>query len=118
MHTEYLCETYGDNVITIRTCANWFKRFKKRWFRYQWQRTLRTFCSCGLKWIKIFNSFQSIFVCWVMNTSRLALIECFPNGKTKGVNSFMQSLLQRSFYLCLRPMNNENRMTSSAAVIA
>jgi len=23
-----ICETYGENVIAIRTCANWFKRFK------------------------------------------------------------------------------------------
>jgi len=31
------------------------------------------------------------------------------------VNSFMQSLLQKvSFYLCLRPMNNEDKMIPSA----
>jgi len=29
-----ICEMYGENVIVIRICANWFKR----WFRYQWQR--------------------------------------------------------------------------------
>jgi len=23
-----ICETYDENVIAIRTCANWFKRFK------------------------------------------------------------------------------------------
>jgi len=23
-----ICETYGENVVAIRTCANWFKRFK------------------------------------------------------------------------------------------
>jgi len=35
------------------------------------------------------------------------------------VNSFMQSLLQRiSFYLCLRPMNNKDKMILSAAVTA
>jgi len=27
MHTE-LFETYGKNIIAIKTCANWFKRFK------------------------------------------------------------------------------------------
>jgi len=36
---------YGENVIVIRICANWFKR----WFRYQWQRTLWTFC-CEKGW--------------------------------------------------------------------
>jgi len=25
-----ICKTYGENVIAIRTCANWFKQFKKR----------------------------------------------------------------------------------------
>jgi len=35
-------DTYGENVIVIRICANWFKRFKNSWFRYQWQRTFRT----------------------------------------------------------------------------
>jgi len=35
------------------------------------------------------------------------------------VISFMQSLLQKmSFYLCLRPMNNEDIMIPSAAVTA
>jgi len=35
------------------------------------------------------------------------------------VNSFMQSLLQKvSFYLCLRPMNNEDKMIPPAAVTA
>jgi len=35
------------------------------------------------------------------------------------VNSFMQSLLQKvSFYLYLRPMNNEDKMIPSAAVTA
>jgi len=35
------------------------------------------------------------------------------------VNSFMQSLLQKvSFYLCLYPMNNEDKMIPSAAVTA
>jgi len=38
---------------------------------------------------------------------------------TLWVNSFMQSLLQKvSFYLCLCPMNNENKMILSAAVTA
>jgi len=23
-----ICETYGENVIAIKTCANWFKQFK------------------------------------------------------------------------------------------
>jgi len=23
-----ICETYDENIIAIRTCANWFKRFK------------------------------------------------------------------------------------------
>lgn len=23
-----ICETYGENIIDVRTCANWFKRFK------------------------------------------------------------------------------------------
>jgi len=23
-----ICETYGENIIAIRMCANWFKRFK------------------------------------------------------------------------------------------
>jgi len=33
------------------------------------------------------------------------------------VNSFMQSLLQKvSFYLCLCPINNEDKMIPSAAV--
>jgi len=40
---KIIYETYNENVIVIRTCANWFKWFKKRWFQYQWQRTL---CSC------------------------------------------------------------------------
>jgi len=40
-------------------------------------------------------------------------------SQTKRVNSFMQSLLQKvSFYLCLRPMNNEDKMIPSAAVTA
>jgi len=35
------------------------------------------------------------------------------------VNSCMQSLLQKvSFYLCLHPMNNEDKMIPSAAVTA
>jgi len=35
------------------------------------------------------------------------------------VNSFMQSLLQKmSFYLCLRPINNEDKMIPSVAVTA
>jgi len=33
MHTAdehgVICETYGENVIAIITCANWFKWFKK-----------------------------------------------------------------------------------------
>jgi len=28
MHTELFVETYDENVIAIRTYANWFKRFK------------------------------------------------------------------------------------------
>jgi len=27
MH-KIICETYGENVKAIRTCANWYKRFK------------------------------------------------------------------------------------------
>jgi len=43
----------------------------------------------------------------------------FSNFKTDRMNSFMQSLLQRvSFYLCLRPMNNDDKMIPSAAVTA
>jgi len=39
--------------------------------------------------------------------------------RTLWVNSFMQSLLQKVlFYLCLRPMNKEDKMIPSAAVTA
>jgi len=27
-----ICETYSENVTVIRTCANWFKRFKNDYF--------------------------------------------------------------------------------------
>jgi len=31
MH-KIICEMYGENVIAIKTCANWFKKFKNNDF--------------------------------------------------------------------------------------
>jgi len=57
-----------------------------------------------------------ITLCNILLTDYVLLYKSIIN---LWVNSFMQSLLQKvSFYLCLRPMNNEDKMTSSAAVTA
>jgi len=38
---KIIYETYDENVIAIRTCANWFKQFK------QFKHISVTSCSCG-----------------------------------------------------------------------
>jgi len=58
MHTELFVRRSGENVIAIRTCANWFKRFKNGDFS---NKELRTLCSCGRgqiakRWEKILEN--------------------------------------------------------------